>query len=106
MLILSRSRENMNNAFGFMHQLSVVGPGQLAQFPTRPKTNSPNFGQLAQKPTRPITNSPKFGQLAQFFQNLFGQLAQNHWSTRPIFLPTRPNFDHICFVCFEKKVYC
>ena len=46
------------------------GPGQLARFPTRPKTNSPNFGQLTQKPTRPITNSPKFGQLAHLFQNL------------------------------------
>ena len=69
---------------------------QLAQFwSTRPKTNSPNY-QLAQIwSTRPIffkiflVNSPKtIGQLAQFF------------------LLTRPNFDHICFMCFEKKVYC
>ena len=69
----------------------VEGPGQLTQFPTRPKTNSPNFGQLAQKPTRPITNSPKIGQLAKFFPNLLGQLAQNRWSSRPNSLPTRPN---------------
>ena len=52
-----------------------MGPGQLAQFPTRQKTNSPNFGQLAQKPTRPITDSPNFGQLAQISYQL-AQMCQ------------------------------
>ena len=42
-------------------EVILRGPGQLAQFPTRPKTNSQNY------------------RLAQF------------WSTRPNFLPTRPN---------------